>query len=208
MSTPSEGAEELLRSSVRQLLDDVGARTTAPGGGAVTGIAAALAGALATMCGRFADGRSVSAAGRAEDLQIRAASLAEADPVVYAAYVRARRERLDTAKVSAALDEAIRVPLEVAEVAAELVQIASELAQSGNPRLRGDAMTAMFLAAAATRAAAVLVSENLPGAGVGEDPRLILAATLLASVDAAEQAALSVYPALTPPPRPAESTTE
>ena len=202
MSTPSEGAEELLRSSVRQLLDDVGARTTAPGGGAVTGIVAALAGALATMCGRFADGQSVSAAGRAEDLQIRAASLAEADPVVYAAYVRARRERLDSAKVSAALDEAIRVPLEMAEVAAELAQIASELAQSGNPRLRGDAMTAMFLAAAATRAAAVLVCENLPGAGVGEDPRLVLAATMLASVGAAEKAALSSYPVLTPPPAP------
>jgi hypothetical protein len=92
------------------------------------------------------------------------------------------------------------VPLEVAEVAAELVQIASELAQSGNPRLRGDAMTAMFLAAAAARAAAVLVCENLAGEGEGEDPRLVLAATLLASVDAAEQAAMSVYPALTPPP--------
>ena len=196
MSRP-EGAEELLRSSVRQLLDDVGARTTAPGGGAVTGVVVALAGALATMCGRFADGHSVSAGGRAEELQIRAASLAEADPIVYAAYVRARREQLDAATVSAALDEAVRVPLEIAEVAAELVQIASELARSGNPRLRGDAMTALFLAAAATRSAAALVCENLPDAGAGNDPRLVLAAALLASVDAAEQAALSVYPPLT-----------
>ena len=205
MSTPSEGVEEeLLRSSVRQLLDDVGARTTAPGGGAVTGIVAALAGALATMCARFTDGQSVSAGGRAEELQIRAASLAEADPVVYEAYVRARRERLDTATVSAALDEAIRVPLEMADVAAELVQIAGDLARSGNPWLRGDAMTAMFLAAAATRSAAALVCENLSGAEDESDPRLVLAATLLASVDATEQSALSVYPALTPPsaPRP------
>lgn len=188
----------MLQSSVQQLLDDVGARTPAPGGGAVTGIVAALAGALATMCGRFSDGQSVSAGGRAEDLQIRAASLAEADPVVYAAYVRARREQLDTATVSAALDEAIRVPLEVAEVAAELVQIAGELARSGSPRLRGDAMTALFLAAAATRSAAALVCENLPDAGVGDDPRLALAADLLAAVDAAEQSALSAYPPLTP----------
>jgi len=202
VSSPSEGADELLRSSVRQLLDDVGARTTAPGGGAVTGVVAALAGALATMCARFTDGQSVSAAGRAEKLQIRAASLAEADPLVYAAYVRARREQLDTGTVSAALDEAIRVPLEMADVAAELVQIAGELARSGNPALRGDAMTAMFLAAAATRSAAALVCENLSGEDEVSDPRLTLAATLLAAVDAAEQAALSVYPALTPPSAP------
>jgi formiminotetrahydrofolate cyclodeaminase len=195
-------SEELLRSSVRQLLDDVGARTTAPGGGAVTGIVTALAGALSTMCARFADGQSVSAGRRAEDLQIRAASLAEADPIVYAAYIHARREQLDRATVSAALDEAIRVPLEMAEVAAELVQIAGELARSGNPRLRGDAMTALFLAAATTRSAAALVCENLADAGVGNDPRLVRAAELLASVSAAEQEALSVVSPLTPPPAP------
>jgi formiminotetrahydrofolate cyclodeaminase len=191
---------ELLQSSVRQLLDDVGARTTAPGGGAVSGIVASLAGALATMCARFADGQSASAGQRAEELQIRAASLAEADPIVYAAYIHARREQVDSATVSAALDEAIRVPLEMAEVAAELVRIAGELARSGNPRLRGDAMTALFLAAATTRSAAALVCENLADAGLGTDSRLVRAAELLASVDAAEQKALSVYPPLTPPP--------
>lgn len=190
--------DSFLRSSVQQLLDDVGARTTAPGGGAVTGIVAALAGALATMCERFADGASVSAGGRAEELQIKAASLAEDDPIVYAAYVRARREQLDPPTVSAALDEVVRVPLEMAEVTAELVGIAGELARSGNPRLRGDAMTALLLAAAATRSAAALVCENLPEAGVGDDPRLARAAALVESVDAAEQAAGSVYPPLAP----------
>lgn len=199
MSTPhapSADGGELLRSSVGQLFDDVAARTTAPGGGAVTGVVVALAGALVTMCGRFADGQWADTARRAEDLQATAVSLAEADQVVYAAYVRARREGLGAARVSAALDEAIRVPLELAELAAELAQSASELARSGNPRLRGDAMAAAFMAAAATRAAAVLVCENLAGAEEG-DPRLVLAATLLASVDAAERAALSGYPALT-----------
>ena len=163
----------------------------------MTGVVTALAGALATMCGRFADGEPADVAARAEDLQIRAASLAEADLVVYAAYVQARREKLGTAKVAAALDEATRVPLELAEIAAELAQIAAELARSGNPRLRGDAMAGLLMAAAATRAAAILVCENLGGATVGDEPRLALAATLVASVDAAELASLSVYPALT-----------
>lgn len=199
MSTPhapSEDVGELLRSSVGQLFDGVAARTTAPGGGAATGVVVALAGALVTMCGRFADGQWADAAGRAEDLRANAVALAEADQVVYAAYVRARREGLGAARVSAALDEAIRVPL---ELAAELAQIASELARSGNPRLRGDAMAAVFMGAAATRAAAVLVCENLTDAEAGEDPRLGLAAMLVASVDAAERAALSGYPAFTAP---------
>ena len=187
--TSSEGGE-LLRSSVQQLLDDVGARTTAPGGGAVTGIVAALAGALATMCGRFADGESVSAGRRAEELQAKAATLAEDDPGVYEAYVRARRDKRDADTVSAALDEATRVPLEMAEVSAELVQIAGELARSGNPRLRGDAMTALFLATAATQSAVALVRENL--ADANNDARLEIAAALLASVEAVEQTAQSV----------------
>jgi formiminotetrahydrofolate cyclodeaminase len=145
------------------------------------------------MCGRFADGESVSAGRRAEELQAKAASLAEADPIAYEAYVRARREQRGPDTVSAALDEATRVPLEMAEVAAELVQIAGELARSGNPRLRGDAMTALFLAAAATRSATALVRENL--ADAGHDPRLEIAAVLLASVETAEQT-------LTSPPAP------
>jgi len=198
--TSTDGSDELLRSSVWQLLDDVGARTTAPGGGAVTGIVAALAGALATMCGRFADGESVSAGRRAEELQTKAASLAEADPIVYEAYVRARRDELDAETVSAALDEATRVPLEMAEVSAELVQIAGDLARSGNPRLRGDALTALFLAAAATRSATALVRENL--ADAGNDARLEIAAALLASVEAAEQTAQSDHQPLTSPPKP------
>ena len=194
--TSSEGVEELLQSSVQQLLDAVGARTTAPGGGAVTGIVAALAGALATMCGRFADGESVTASRRAEELQAKAASLAEEDSVVYEAYVRARRDKLDAETVSAALDEATRVPLEMAEVSADLVQIAGELARSGNPRLRGDALTALFLAAATTRSATALVRENLGDAG--NDARLEIAAALLASVEAAEQTAQPV----SQPPKP------
>ncbi len=69
-------------------------------------------------------------------------------------------------EVIAALDETIRVPLEMAEVAAEL---AGGLAGTGNPNLRGDATAAVLMGAAAARAGAVLVCENLVGAG--RDPR-------------------------------------
>src|SRR5680860_631119 len=42
--------------SLQELLDAVAARTTAPGGGVVAGVVAALAGALGGMCARFTDG--------------------------------------------------------------------------------------------------------------------------------------------------------
>src|SRR5665811_2337434 len=107
----NESAGEL---SLQGLLDAVAARTTAPGGGVVAGIVAALAGALGGMCARFTDGDQGKLAGRADELRARAASLSQSDPAVYAEYVRARRSgRGDD--IAAALEEAIRIPLEVAE---------------------------------------------------------------------------------------------
>ena len=196
MSRVGERTGALSGLSLQGLLDAVGARTTAPGGGAVTGVVAALAGALAGMCARFSDGDQVDLAGRADELRARAAALAQSDLAAYAAYVRARRAGRDD-EVAAALDEAIRVPLEMAEVAAELAQLAGGLARSGNPNLRGDATAAVLLGAAAARAGAVLVCENL--AGTVNDPRLARANALVASVSAAERDVLCLHPALTTP---------
>lgn len=182
--------------SLQGLLDAVAARTTAPGGGAVAGVVAALAGALAGMCARFSDGDLTDLAGRADELRARAGSLAQSDPTVYAAYVRARRAGRD-GEVADALDEIIRIPLEMAEVAAELAELGLGLARSGNANLRGDATAAVLMGAAAARAGAVLVCENL--AGTGSDPRIARAAAIVASVSATERDVLSLYPALTAP---------
>lgn len=179
--------------SVQELLDSVGDRTTAPGGGAVAGVVAALAGALAGMCARFSGGDQADVARLADGLRARAVELAQADLAVYAAYVGARRAGRDD-EVATALDETIRVPLEMAEVAAELAELAEGLARSGNPNLRGDATAAVLMGAAAARAGAVLVCENL--AGTASDPRLARAAAIVASVSAAERNVLSRYPAL------------
>ena len=178
------------------LLDKVGARTPAPGGGSVAGIVAALAGALAGMCARFSDGDQAHLARQANELRARATSLAQSDLAVYADYVRARRAGRD-GETSAALDEMIRIPLEVAEVAAQLAELAGRLVPSGNPNLRGDATVAVLMGSAAARAGAVLVCENL--ADTNNDPRLARVAALVASVRAAEREVLSLYPALATP---------
>lgn len=197
--------ESLGEQSMRRLLDAVAARTTAPGGGAVTGVVAALAGALVEMCARFtgtdlAQGTDLTQrnnvtdlAGRADELRARAVSLAQSDLAVYAEYMEARRAGGD-GDVAAALDEAIRIPLEMAEVAAELAEIALGLARSGNPNLRGDATTAVLMGVGAAKAGAVLVAENL--SGTDGDPRLARAAAIVASATAAERDALSLYPVL------------
>jgi methenyltetrahydrofolate cyclohydrolase len=188
--------EIAVERSLQGLLDAVAARTTAPGGGVVAGVVAALAGALGGMCARFTDGDQDSVVLRADELRARAAFLAQSDPAIYADYVRLRRSGRDD-DIAAALHEAIRIPLEVAEVAAELADLALGLARSGNPNLRGDATVAVLMGAAAARAGAVLVCVNLAGA-VG-DPRLARAAAIVASVDAAERDVLLFYPALTAP---------
>ena len=186
----NESAAEM---SLQGLLDAVAARTTAPGGGVVAGIVAALAGALGGMCARFSAGDQAGFAERADDLRARAASLSQSDPAVYAEYVRARRSGRDD-DIAAAFDEAIRIPLEMAEVAAELAGLALGLARSGNPNLRGDATVAVLMGAAAARAGAALVCENL--AGASSDPRLARAAAIVASVGAVERDVLLLYPAL------------
>lgn len=151
------------------------------------------------MGARFGEGDETGLALRAEDLRTRAVSLAQSDQEVYAAYVRARRAgQGDEGEVTAALDEAIRVPLEMAEVSAELAHLAAGLARSGNPNLRADATAAVLMSAAAARAAAVLVCENL--AGARPDPRRLRASDLVASVGDAERDVLSLYPALAPGP--------
>ena len=141
------------------------------------------------MAARFAD-RADDAA-QARVWQSAASGLAQQDLAAYAAYVEVRRSGGDA---TAALDEAVRVPLEIAGLAAEVAALAAGLVRSGNPRLRGDAATAGFIAAAAARSAAALVVENL--ADAPDDPRLAVAAAHVAAAARDESDILTHYPAL------------
>ncbi|HEY6423921.1 MAG TPA: cyclodeaminase/cyclohydrolase family protein, partial [Pseudonocardiaceae bacterium] len=67
------------------------------------------------------------------------------------------------------LERAARVPAEIAEAASGIAVEAVELAEQGNPNLRGDAFTAATLAAAAARAAAELVRLNVELGELGGD---------------------------------------
>lgn len=155
---------------VGELLEALSARTSAPGGGSAAGVALGLAAALCAMAARFSD-RSLEgaaeAAEMADSVRLRALQLADEDAAAYGRVLAARRLPADVPAadreeaLATAVAEAVAVPLEVAELGAELARLANEVASSGNPRLLGDAITAVLLAEAAAAAAATLVEINL-----------------------------------------------
>jgi formiminotetrahydrofolate cyclodeaminase len=174
--------ESLADRSLGRVIEQVAAQTPSPGGGSSAALACALAAGLAEMAAAFTLARDEYAGRhermadlrtRAGDLRAEALALADAELHVYEAVLEAlrepeaapgRSERLD-----AALSDAADSPLAVARVAAEVAELASEAARTGNRNLRGDAITGALLAEAACAAAARLADINL--AGRPADPR-------------------------------------
>jgi methenyltetrahydrofolate cyclohydrolase len=123
---------------------------------------------------------------RAGQLRDQAAPLAQADADGYRAVLAARRAG-DADAVQAALSAACEVPMRVAEIAVAVAGIAATVAASGNPAVRGDAVTAALLAAAGAGSAALLVQINL--AGAADDARPGRAARLAAEAEQLAKAA-------------------
>jgi formiminotetrahydrofolate cyclodeaminase len=156
--------------TVAELCVTVSAETSAPGGGSVAALVVGLAASLTAMAGRFSSEHWEDASGavaQAEALRARALPLADDDARAYESFLLARRmpENVDPevrdAAIGAALSKAADVPLAIAETALDVASLACELAERGNPNLRGDAATAVLLAEAAARATANLVEINL-----------------------------------------------
>lgn len=157
-----------LDQPVRGFLDQVAARTPAPGGGVAAAVTGAMAAGLVAMAARFSATRLPGAgelADQADKLRRRLDQLADMDARAYAAVLDAgrqpgddgqRRERMREALLGAA-----HVPLEIAGIGVEVAVMAARLAEAGNPNLRGDAVTGAVLAAASARSAACLVDINV-----------------------------------------------
>jgi methenyltetrahydrofolate cyclohydrolase len=172
---------------VGEFLDELAAAGPAPGGGSAAALAVALAAALCAMTAELSARQLAQApqlAAQARGLLRRAAPLAQADADAYAGVLAALRApgqpdgRQREEQVSAALARASDVPLEVAELGDSVAVLAADVADRGNPAVRGDALTAAQLAAAGARSAAALVQINL--AQMPEDPRPARAAQLAA----------------------------
>lgn len=160
--------------SVRDFLDEVAAPTPTATGGGVCAVTVAAAAGLAAMSARLSrdldDAQELTA--HVEGLRTRAMALATEDGEAYAAVIEAQR-RTGPGREEAlhsALEAAAQPPLHLAHLAAETAAVAARLAAHGRPSARGDAVSAVALAAACARSAAVLARINLTAAGRSTAP--------------------------------------
>ncbi|MBX3374425.1 MAG: cyclodeaminase/cyclohydrolase family protein [Phycisphaeraceae bacterium] len=184
---------------VATFLDQLAARTPAPGGGAAAAVAAALSAAAAQMVVSYSIGRKALAAhetflreaqtslaaARADALDLGtrdADAYAHLESLLRLPDDDPRRQR----EFAQARDAATDVPLRLLDLALRLADIALALATRSNPRLVSDLAVAAALADGAGRAAAWNVRANLahedrPGRRVSIETRLTGALERLAT---------------------------
>jgi len=161
-----------------EFLEALGSSAPTPGGGAASALAAALAAALAEMVARLTAGRAryqeVDAAMRAviekaAALRAQLLVLIEEDEQAYAGVSAAFRLPKTTddesvqrdAAVQVALVAAMQPPLRVMQRACDVLDLAVEVAASGNVSVVSDAGCAALLGEAAVRAAGLNVLANV-----------------------------------------------
>lgn len=172
--------DSFLDLSLKEFLDAVPARTPAPGGGAVAAMAASFAAGLVAMAARFATDeweRRAEVVGRAEELRAKVELLADADADAYTAFM--------ASQTAGTTEQVVAIPLEIAQISAEIAELARLTVLEGNPNVRGDASAGADLAAAAASIGARLVRINSDGA----DPRLGEAVSLRNRAAAAARSA-------------------
>src|SRR5262249_52532205 len=146
-------------------------------------------------CGFCGDGLQ-DAARRAGGLRKRALSLATRDLTSYEPVLAALQlpaadpERAQ--RIARASSDAAQVPLEIAELGAQLAERAARSVAEGSRHLEGDAITAALLAEAACRAAVRLAEINL--ADAADDRRLAHARVLARDAASARERALAERP--------------
>ena len=151
----------------------------APGGGSASALAGAMGAALVQMVVALTTGRA-DAADLEDDLrelgvaaagfQSELLQLVEIDAAAYGSVIAARRLPRETeleresrrVQIDAAVREATRSPLTIAERANEVLKLAERLAPIGSRNAISDAGVAGLLAAAALRGGALNVRINLP----------------------------------------------
>jgi formiminotetrahydrofolate cyclodeaminase len=173
---PPGASRSLGDHTLEEYLAAVAARRPAPSGGAVAAVTVASAAGLVAMAARFSAGLAGAdaVAAEADELRVAVLALADADPAAYGDVLAAHRiPRADGSRadrIRAALTRAAEVPLEIAAAGARVAAAGVGVAEGGNPNLAGDAVAAVLLAEAATRAAGQLVLINVELGGL--DPAL------------------------------------
>jgi methenyltetrahydrofolate cyclohydrolase len=162
---------------IGEWLEALASRTPAPGGGAVAALCAATSASLLGMVAEFTTGgkwadrtdRMRTVIDEVAVARVRAVELADADAAAFAAVGDAYRLPKETEEQKAARREAIQAaligaaepPVLTGELAARLVVLADELAESGNPNVLSDVAVAASSAQCALESAIVNIEINL-----------------------------------------------
>lgn len=167
--------ERYLDLSVTAFLDGLATRERAPGGGSAAALTVAFAAGLVAMVARSSRvvwDEAPGIAAQALALQDRAAALAGSDAEAWDEAVSAlsaagnggsaegNGARRDF-ELEQKLARAAAIPLEIAELGADVALLAADAGEHGNPAYRADAAAGAALAAGGARAAAHLVEVNL-----------------------------------------------
>jgi glutamate formiminotransferase/formiminotetrahydrofolate cyclodeaminase len=163
-----------LRAGVEPFVEQLAAPTATPGGGSAAAASAAMAAGLATMVASMSRGKKAylqherelsEAIARLSQLREELKAAIDADAESYNAVMKAYKQAKDSANadgiMDAALKQATRVPLGVAEQAREVVGIVERLQAITNPNMKSDLTTATALAGAAIQGALANVEINL-----------------------------------------------
>ncbi len=163
-----------LSAGIAPFIDQLAAPAATPGGGSAAAAAAAMAAALAAMVATMSRGKRAyaqyenqlnEAIARLTALRAELQCAIDADAAAYGAvsqaYKRAKESPDAAAQIASALEQATRVPLTVAERAAELLRVAASLKPITNPRMSSDLVVAAALAMAAFQGALANIAINL-----------------------------------------------
>jgi glutamate formiminotransferase / formiminotetrahydrofolate cyclodeaminase len=163
-----------LRAGVEPFIEQLAAPTATPGGGSAAAASGAMAAGLASMVASMSRGKKAylqyesqlsAAIARLGQLREELKSAIDADAesynLVMKAYKAAKESSDGDAAISAALKQATRIPLGVAEKVVEVARIATSLRPITNPNMKSDLTTAIALARAALEGALANVDINL-----------------------------------------------
>jgi glutamate formiminotransferase len=163
-----------LRAGVEPFIEQLAAPTATPGGGSAAAASGAMAAGLAGMVASMSRGKKAylqyesqlsQAVARLTPLREELKAAIDADAESYNSVVKAYKSAKESGdggrEINTALQQAISVPLGVAEKVMEVARIATSLKPITNPNMASDLTTAIALAGAAIEGALANVVINL-----------------------------------------------
>ena len=149
LGLPSALKDDLVELKVNAFIDEVSRDSPAPGGGSIAALAGALGAALTSMVANLSIGKRGTAevenalkpvAQKAQDIKDALIKAVDADTKAFNSDMAARRlpektgeeKKIKNQAIQDGLKEAIAVPLNTAQKAADVIDLAAEAVEKGN----------------------------------------------------------------------------